>query len=554
MQTPVRALLVARLSVMTDESTSPTRQLEHGRSTVQARGWTEVGAATDLDVSATKYSPFDRPELGNWLKNRHHEFDVIVVWRLDRLVRSSKDLANLIAWCEANGKSLVSATEGFDLGTPFGKAMVAIIAALAELEAGTLSTRVKDSHTALRKMDRWPGGQPPYGYRIVDHPRAGKTLEIDPVSSKAVRIMGEMTLQGKSQWEIAARLTTDGLPTPARYYHKEGVSRKTKVSDVWNQSSVGKILKSPATQGYKLVGRSVKERRLARAADGMPIRYTPKGIFTDDEWSQIQEILRDRSRTRERSHGAAPLLGIVYCGGCEHRLYRVVNSNPNGKTYSYYRCVPKDGKPKCPGYTFLESTTQEILDHLVLDELSDLPVTERKFIPGEDHTDELEAVTRAMTSIRDEFDLGFYDYEGGQDDYRERLAALVEKRKLLQSLPQREAQYIEEPTGETYADAYQRMNPEERRGLLLKSGIRMYIHSVNPVHCGLYVPGELPDRFNVPKDAYEKNRTERINRPLTPEEQEQAQNPYPEWDRWSWENRKQINYGPGDPDEGRHQA
>ncbi|MBF6168278.1 recombinase family protein [Streptomyces gardneri] len=90
MQTPLRALLAARLSVMTDESTSPVRQLEHGRSAVQARGWTEAGVATDLDVSATKYSPFDRPELGNWLKNRHHEFDVIVVRRLDRLVRSSK--------------------------------------------------------------------------------------------------------------------------------------------------------------------------------------------------------------------------------------------------------------------------------------------------------------------------------------------------------------------------------------------------------------------------------------------------------------------------------
>ncbi|MFE7796122.1 recombinase family protein [Nocardia sp. NPDC057440] len=521
---------------MTDESTSPARQLEHGRSTVQARGWTEAGAATDLDVSATKYSPFDRPELGHWLKNRAHEFDVIVVWRLDRLVRSSKDLADLIAWCEDNGKSLVSATEGFDLGTPFGKAMVAIIAALAELEAGTLSTRVKDSHTALRKMDRWPGGQPPYGYRIVDHQRAGKTLEIDPVSSKAVRIMGEMTLAGKSQWEIAARLTADGLPTPARYYHKEGVSRKTEVSDVWNQSSVGKILKSPATQGYKLVGRSVKERRLARGADGMPIRYTPKGIFTDEEWAQIQEVLKSRSRTRERSHGAAPLLGIVFCGNCENRLYRVVNSNPNGKKYSYYRCVPKAGKPRCEGYSFLETDTQEILDESVFEELVYLPVTERRFVPGEDHTDELEAVTRAMTNIRDEFDLSLYDYDGGQDDYRERLAALVEKRKLLQSLPHRPAEYIDEPTGETYADAYQRMNLEERRALLLKADIRLYIHSVKPVNYRLHVPPDLPGKFNVPQDVYENRRTEWINRPLTPEEAELSQNPHPEWDKLAWEN------------------
>lgn len=468
--------------------------------------------ATDLDVSATKYSPFDRPELGNWLKNRHHEFDVIVVWRLDRLVRSSKDLADLITWCEENGKSLVSATEGFDLGTPFGKAMVAIIAALAELEAGTLSTRVKDSHTALRKMDRWPGGQPPYGYMIVDHPRAGKTLAIDPVTSEAVRIMGEMTIAGKSQWEIAAKLTADGFPTPARYYFKEGTSRKTEVSDVWNQSSVGKILKSPATQGYKLIGRSVKERRLARGADGMPIRYTPAGVFTEAEWTQIQEVLRDRSRTRERSHGAAPLLGIVYCDQCEDRLYRVVNSAANGKKYSYYRCVPKTGKPKCPGATFLESWVQELLDETVFEELATLPVTETKFIPGEDHTDELEAVDRAMNGIRDERDVGLYDYDGGHDDYLERLTALVEKRKLLQSLPHREAQYVKEPTGETYAEAYGRMNTEERRTLLLKAGIKLFIRSMKPTaEFRIHVPvDQLHEALDIPRAAAEKIQTDRM--------------------------------------------
>ncbi|MFQ6230236.1 recombinase family protein [Nocardia sp. NPDC002869] len=69
---------------MTDESTLPARQVERGRNAMRARGWIEAGVATDLDVSATKYSPFDRPELGDWLKNRHHEFDAIVVWRLDR--------------------------------------------------------------------------------------------------------------------------------------------------------------------------------------------------------------------------------------------------------------------------------------------------------------------------------------------------------------------------------------------------------------------------------------------------------------------------------------
>ncbi|MFQ6331032.1 zinc ribbon domain-containing protein, partial [Nocardia sp. CWNU-33] len=344
-------------------------------------------------------------------------------------------------------------------------------------------------------------------------------------------------LHGKHPFVLLARLEPGSADRGSKFRCHAVIS--------FHVPPTGKILKSPATQGYKLVGRSVKERRLARAADGMPIRYTPKGIFTDGEWSEIQESLRSRSRTRERSHGASPLLGIVYCGSCEDRLYRVVNSNPNGKTYSYYRCMPKSGKPKCTGYTFLESATQELLDGLVFDELTDLPVTERKFIPGEDHTDELDAVTRAMTSIRDEFDLGFYDYDGGQDDYRERLAALVEKRRLLQSLPHREAEYIDEPTGETYADAYERMNPEERRGLLLKAGVRLYIHSVNPENCRLHIPTEIAEKFNLPTEVYDQRRTDRVNRPLTPHEQQLSSNPHPEWDQRAWENRNILR---GDDD------
>ncbi|MFQ6230237.1 recombinase family protein [Nocardia sp. NPDC002869] len=144
---------------------------------------------------------------------------------------------------------------------------------------------------------------------------------------------------------------------PARYYHKDGSNRKTEISDVWNQSSVGKILKSPTTQGFKTIGGRENNRRPARGTDGMPIRNTPKGIFTDEEWNQVQEVLRSRSRTRERSNDAAPLLGVGFCAGCGNRLYRVVNS-AKGKQYSYYRCVPKTGKPRCTGYTFNESTVQ----------------------------------------------------------------------------------------------------------------------------------------------------------------------------------------------------
>lgn len=97
-----RALVVTRLSRVTDATTSPERQRETCLELCGQRGYEVVGTAEDLDVSAGKTTPFDRPQLGDWLTNRHHEFDVLVVFRMDRIVRRLLDLADLIRWCQTH--------------------------------------------------------------------------------------------------------------------------------------------------------------------------------------------------------------------------------------------------------------------------------------------------------------------------------------------------------------------------------------------------------------------------------------------------------------------
>src|SRR5699024_12053218 len=73
--TQQRALLAIRLSVRTDETTSPERQEEACRSAATHYGLSVAGVASDIDVSATKTTPWERPELGKWLNDRSHEFD-----------------------------------------------------------------------------------------------------------------------------------------------------------------------------------------------------------------------------------------------------------------------------------------------------------------------------------------------------------------------------------------------------------------------------------------------------------------------------------------------
>jgi site-specific DNA recombinase len=105
---------------VTDASTSPERQLASCRELISQRGYEGVGVAEDLDISGS-IDPFDRkkrPELASWLHDRSNEFDVIVVYRLDRLTRSTINLNQLFAWALDNGKTVVSATESVDLSYP----------------------------------------------------------------------------------------------------------------------------------------------------------------------------------------------------------------------------------------------------------------------------------------------------------------------------------------------------------------------------------------------------------------------------------------------------
>lgn len=146
-----RALLSVRLSVLTDDTTSPVRQELDLRLLARERGCRMVGVASDLNVSATKVPPWKRKELGDWLNNRAPEFDEILFWKLDRFVRRLSDLSTMIDWCLKYGKNLVSKNDSIDLTTTAGKIMVTIVGGIAEIEAANTSTRVA-SHQDTERL------------------------------------------------------------------------------------------------------------------------------------------------------------------------------------------------------------------------------------------------------------------------------------------------------------------------------------------------------------------------------------------------------------------
>ena len=74
---------------------------------------------------------------------RRHRFDVLVVWSIDRLARSTKHLLQVLDELSGLGIQFVSQREAIDTEGPLGRAIVVIVSAMAELERCCIIERVR---------------------------------------------------------------------------------------------------------------------------------------------------------------------------------------------------------------------------------------------------------------------------------------------------------------------------------------------------------------------------------------------------------------------------
>jgi DNA invertase Pin-like site-specific DNA recombinase len=107
-------------------------------------------------ITGTKTS---RPELDK-LREQMREGDTLVVTRLDRLGRSTKDLLAISSELEENGVDLEVIEQAINTKTPEGKLFFTMIAAMAEFEHSMMVARTKDGLAAARARGRMGGRKP----------------------------------------------------------------------------------------------------------------------------------------------------------------------------------------------------------------------------------------------------------------------------------------------------------------------------------------------------------------------------------------------------------
>ncbi|MGP9018898.1 recombinase family protein [Streptomyces sp. BR1] len=490
----LRGVRCIRLSVRTDETTSPERQRESDDIAANALGidfgeGDALREAVDLDVSASKVGPFDRPQLGEWLK-RPEEFDVLVWWRFDRAIRSMADMHDLAKWAKGHRKMLVFA-EGIGGGRlvfdfrnpmdPMSELMMLMLAFAAQVESQSISDRVTGAQAAMRKMAlRWRGGgQPPYGYlpapMPAEHGGVGWTLVPDPDAIKVIERIIAALVSGLAPLAIARMLNADGELSPSAHWAayrartknngaepEESSAPKRKPAQ-WRDKTIVKMLTSPAIMGWKMHrGNPVRDDQ------GNPILAAEKPILTREEFDQVGALLAPKpvaARPPVRKDSGALLLRVIHCAGCEGRMY--LNKD-------YYQCSSyKYGSNCLAPSTVRADWVEQYVNSEFLRLVGPVQITRVTEIPGYDPQPEIDATVAEMEEHDEQ--KGRRKSKAGMAAWQRRADALENRLAELEAREKTEPRREVVSTGRNYGDDWNSADTVARRTMLVDAGARLTV-------------------------------------------------------------------------------
>jgi DNA invertase Pin-like site-specific DNA recombinase len=118
----------------------------------------EAGCEKVIEERASG-AKLDRPELNRLLNDILREGDTLVVWKLDRLARSLKQLIETAEMLKGRGIGLVSITDAIDTSSPGGMLVFHMLGAISEFERELIRERTRAGLVEAKRQGK-VGGRP----------------------------------------------------------------------------------------------------------------------------------------------------------------------------------------------------------------------------------------------------------------------------------------------------------------------------------------------------------------------------------------------------------
>ncbi len=266
---PVRAAIYTRVSTedQAKEGFSLDAQLDKLKSYCKARDWSIAEEYIDDGYSGRNVK---RPAYSRMM-DELEKWDTILVIKMDRIHRNSKNFMLMMEQLKKEGKEFVSMTESLDTSTAMGRFVMDIIQRIAQLESEQIGERV---YIGMEQKARTNGGilgfNIPYGYNYSN----GK-LTINKDEEKNVNRIFEKYLNGLSMKKIADQLNIDNI--------------STKQNKTWGSQTISLILKNPLYCGY------LHWEDYLNPGDHEP-------IIDKEKFNKVQEIIKQRNlKTKHKS-------------------------------------------------------------------------------------------------------------------------------------------------------------------------------------------------------------------------------------------------------------
>lgn len=286
-------------------------------------------------------STSDRPgfkEMMEWAREK--QFDVLVVWKLDRLFRDTRLTLQTVDELAALNIEFRSVQETFTHDSN-GRFLLTIFAAGAEKERKDINLRMYSGRIAAAKRGVLVNGvsNPAFGYT---YDKTAKRLLIVEEEAAVVRqiyhwfVEEELTI-----YKIQQRLNDMRVPTK---YDRHGWRKRSGTTGWWQKRTIGRILQNEIYIGqlifrkYESPFHSQKESNL-RPKDEWITIDTPR-IISDELFNKAGTQLITNTRNSPRNTKKLYLLGkLLVCGLDNKKMVAV--TMPSGKNHSdvrYYFC------------------------------------------------------------------------------------------------------------------------------------------------------------------------------------------------------------------------
>jgi site-specific DNA recombinase len=286
------------IRVSTEEQAQEGYSIAAQRARLEAyaisQGWEIIYYYIDEGLSA---KDMNRTELQRMLKGvEEGVFDIVLVYKLDRLTRSVLDLYQLLETFDKYNVKFKSATEVYDTTSAIGRLFITLVAALAQWERENLGERVSFGMQQKAKEGKWTVSTPPFGFNLND-----SVLLINQGEAAIVKEIFSLYISGMGMWKIASILNEHGL--------------KTRRNKQWGQNSIHYILKNPIYKGTTRYNYRVNKDQYFERDEVAP------EIISEEEFRLTQQMMEQRKSVHPRQATSKFIFSkVLKCSRCGSTL------------------------------------------------------------------------------------------------------------------------------------------------------------------------------------------------------------------------------------------